>query len=100
MLKENARDEAKIQGDGDLKVFFETVNTNLDIFTAFFKHCNSKADVYFDQLIPIENGHTLSLFTYKQCDLKQYKTNRIGQCVITRVLDRLEGRCIINDLKK
>lgn len=97
VLRSEVHEEGNFQTADDFQRFFEAVDRNLDIFTEFFEHCNLKVDDTFDELVPIEND--LTLFTYKKCDVQQYKPNAIGECVVTTIGNCTEGQCYINDLR-
>lgn len=98
VFKADVRDEAKVQSFEELNRFFDAVKINLDLFSEFFNLCDAAADNCFNKLVSIEND--LTLFTYKRYDLKQYKPNMMGECVIRNIGSCANGRCYINDLEK
>lgn len=98
VYKNEVREEANIQTAAELQRLFDAVNANLGVFMELFQLCSAKADSSFDKLVSIEND--LTLFTYKRCDLKQYKLNMIGECVVKKIGSAVHGRCHINNLKE
>lgn len=98
VLNNEVQKKAKIHTDDELQQFLKRVKRNFKVFTKLFKTCNSTADDSFDQLSSIKND--LTLFTYQPVNVCQYKMNTIGECVMTKIANGLEGECFINDLKK
>lgn len=98
IFKHEVREEAKIKTADRLERFFVAVKRNLKVLTETFEQCNNNVDDSLTQLISIESD--LTLFTYQPFDVRQYKLNTIGDCVITKIGNRLDGQCFINDLKK
>lgn len=98
VFKEESRKQTKFETVDDFNCFLQAAKRNLEIFTKFFAQWNKTLDETFDELVPIEND--LTLFTYEQFDVHQYKPNAIGECVITNIVSCVEGQCYINDLRK
>lgn len=98
MFKSEVRAEAQIETTVNLNHFLETVDRNLDVLIELIELYGTEADKSLMKLVSIEND--LTLFTYKRCNLNQYKQNTIGDCVVTRVGNTVKGYCHINDLRK
>lgn len=92
------RKEVEMKTKNELKVFLETIFSDLDVFTNLLEAYNKITDTGFAQLVSIEDE--LTLFLHKECDLSQYKENIAGECLVTEVDDHLNGKCYINDSRK
>lgn len=98
IFEDEVREEAKFETHNKFNKFLQAVKRNLDIFTTLIEHHNETTDNSFTELVPFEND--LALFTFNQCNVKQYAENKMGECVITQIGDVIRGRCYINDLKR
>lgn len=98
VLLREVRAEAGIKTLQELEHFLQAVDVNLDLFTALIDEYEFKTQDTFSELVSIDNH--LQLFTYKKCDLKQYRIGSFGECVISNIGASSNGFCYINDLNR
>lgn len=77
--------------------FHESTNEMLDKFTELFRKFNSEIYQSYRLLNVSGNGFNMKNFTHPAGDVRDYKENIMGQCVISNVKNVPDQHCYIID---